>query len=586
MNKSLHQIIDKRIMPFFMRYLEEICDKKDELVIDGNKVFDDVFVPGTIVLLYGQILVNTDSKSVEYENLTEKLRTIISFAAEKELKTWGILFFLSGLNLLNSNNLLLKVADEQTLEKLKCKLDWRSFVNPEDLSMPKMATNYYGVALRISKLRELLGWEKEVYSIRLYEKLKEHIETFSGEYGYMDETSGEGRFDHYTMDIPEEMSSVFAMAEKEIPENIRKMVINAQEIILHLADDKGYGFSYGRSIGAHGDLVVASTLTDIALEGKISKDLMEEYYAYVVDAIDKYLNFWILERTNLISCWDEGRRTDRYRHKGRILEVNIGLMKKIYQMYLNWNKLGYSDKDPLPGYESKLLNSLKPFSFFQFAADEYCRGLAIIRDSGHVFSLPIINGGTPYYCRTPYLPVPNEPLVLETSPETEHPHLVPRLLLEDGKSLMPISYMKNIITHENGKKNIITYEQDELCLLGGKEPQKYHGIKSKTTFEFSPGTIERTDVFYSSTPVDIKEILLEFGTFSEEPQFTGDILKFGKGDIYEYQVIGLESCRIEAVENMEDFKTTHGSLKNNIIFKIENVKIDKEFRIKWILKYK
>ncbi|MFC5549491.1 hypothetical protein [Massilia aerilata] len=58
----------------------------------------------------------------------------------------------------------------------------------------RLPTNYYGVAFSVARLRMLLGREDESASKVLLEKMTTHYATYSGKFGFSDETPGEGRF--------------------------------------------------------------------------------------------------------------------------------------------------------------------------------------------------------------------------------------------------------------------------------------------------------------------------------------------------------------------------------------------------------
>ncbi|MBL7537610.1 hypothetical protein INQ15_24815, partial [Escherichia coli] len=72
-----------------------------------------------------------------------------------------------------------------------------------------LPNNYYGVAFSVARLRYLLGWEDEVGSKALLERMIAHYRIYSGKYGFADETDGHGRFDRYSVLLIGEIAQRF-----------------------------------------------------------------------------------------------------------------------------------------------------------------------------------------------------------------------------------------------------------------------------------------------------------------------------------------------------------------------------------------
>ena len=61
-----------------------------------------------------------------------------------------------------------------------------------NIPLINLPTNYLGVAFSIARLRMLLGWEDASGGQQLLEKILDHYQRYSGEYGFSDETDGAG----------------------------------------------------------------------------------------------------------------------------------------------------------------------------------------------------------------------------------------------------------------------------------------------------------------------------------------------------------------------------------------------------------
>lgn len=315
----------------------------------------------------------------------------------------------------------------------------------------------------------------------------------------MDDSNGQGRYDRYTLVIAGEMCMRFVETGDSVPKLFSEMLRKTSKLMLQMANAKGNGISYGRSLGAHGDTAVLETLPIAAYLGLLSQEEIQLAYSYSLSVAQKYVNFWIDEDTGVVNMWDKGRKIDPYRSKERLLNEDLDLCMKLIKARKYWSHLGLDDSTFHADYERQL-QQRDPFQYFSFEEGRYSRGLAVIRDRHHVILLPIIGG---HYQETPYLPIPCENNMLITSPKTKQPFLVPVVILQDGSRLMPVEYMERITHEKVGDKFQVRYTQDQVCLLGqGVEPQADGRLRSETRYTFSEGRIEREDWFFANVDVD------------------------------------------------------------------------------------
>jgi len=583
MDGSLQQLIDQQVTPQVQHYFTRFLEAGNGLVIEGVHVFsgNDVMVAGTI-LEAGVHLALTAPDDETRSHFLNRIGNAADFLVHTETQTWGILFAVRALCRLQEKGLLERAISADTLEGFRSKLDWRTFVRQDDLTLMGLPTNYYGVALGIAGYREQLGWDQSGTAAQFYDRLMALIDAHSGRCGYMDDTPGDGRFDLYSVSVPAEMYGRFRAAGLPVPERLRVLFRRSVDLFLHLANTRGHGFSYGRSIGAYGDFLGA--LAVAAADGMLSSDEMELAYAFQVMSARKMMSFWWDGEMRSFNLWEKGRRTDGYRHKGRILEVNLGLFQKLIEANQNWNRAGFRDRLPARDFAERLA-ALPPFRWFPFADGTYERGLAIIRDREHVISLPVINGGRNAYTAGPYLPIPHENQVLEATPGTSgHPQLIPRLTLADGSSVMPISFMKRIQQRELDGVWELSYELDELCKAGEAEPVAFSGLRAVTLYRFSPGMIERTDTFFPhGEPVGVREIAMEFVTSAAGPRVEGNRVRFDSGPVSAFTVVGLNLVQVENVTNQEEYQTSHGPQHTRTVWSSGRVSLEAPVTVNWVL---
>lgn len=589
----LKELANDKIIPHLKYLIDEIIMYQNDLKLNGVEVYSsgDVFVPGKIVNGAAYVLTMIDSD--EREEYKEKVKELIKFTASKEMKTWGYLNYIMGLYRLSENGLLDELLDPETLEVLKESLDWRHFVNLDDLSLINLPTNYYGVAYSVARYRELLGWDDSNFSQKLFDKLFDHVEKYSGECLFMDETAGEGRFDRYSILIPGEVCSTLSSTGLEIPETLLKMLRQSANICLSLANETGNGISYGRSIGAYGDTAVLEILSIAAKLGILTDDEIEIAYGYNVKIVEKFVSFWIDPTMKSINMWENGRRTDGYRHKGRILGENFSLCCQVLHIYHQWIDAGYQDKSINKDW-NKMISNLPRYNYFPFAKGKLDRGLAVIRDNEHVFSVPFINGGggtsgdvngKRYYCASAYLPIPFELRTLEVPADTHYAQLTPRITTKNGDKLMNIAYMKNIITDVQENCFTVSYTQDCLCNVDDGYPEQDDSVKSEVKFVFKANTIEKEEAYFFDNYEDIVNIKMEFLTYSKDFNIDNNKVLFENGPIESIEIEGLNILECSMLDDSVENNTSHQKLESIVTFNYDEVN-ENSIKIKSIIRYR
>ncbi len=581
----MKQFIHKRLCPIMTDLFERIAEGGLTLTLDGMPAYNEKaqFVGGKVI----NFACYTAMELLKTDESFEKLGSMIRMASDMEMETWGILNGITGLYRLKKAGLLEKVVDAGTLEKMKLSMDWRKFVNVEDhYALIDKPTNYYGVAFGIARHRELWGWDEEGHSRKLLDRLLEHIDNFSGEFLFMDETPGEGRFDRYSILVPSELVSQLLETGWEIPEKIYNMLQRSAQVFLHLANEEGMGFSYGRSIGAYGDTAALEVLSAAVRAGVFrNQEEIEIAYGYSLKLLDHIVDFWFDEEMQSVNMWEKGRKTDNYRNKNRILGENLALCMQMVNSIEHWDAAGYGSHEICGDFREKL-RQLCPFYYIPFAKGQYERGLAIVRDGRHVWSLPLINGGTPYYDKDPYMPVPFENMVLQGVPECSHRQLVPQFLLENGEVLMPIAYFRTITHLETPKGAEIVCIMDELCRMGiSASPQKAEGVSVKTIYCFEKNRISRKDEIKMNGLYRVQKIRLVLLTYSDLPEVKDQRVRFGEGVITSMQTQGYDTCTATAALEDGSFDTPHGRLGSEVVWEREAEPDEDSFSLGWQSEY-
>lgn len=583
----MNATVEQRILPEIDFLLGKLLAEKRDMTLDGVKVFeaDDKFLPGKIAIGLSYLLIDTPRTDPRFQRYLAGFREIADMTVEDKNDTWGVYYYIQALHMLKEAGLLDEAVSAPTLAKLKTKLDWRRFVRTEDLTLIDLPNNYYGVAFSVARLRYQMGWEDASASEALLARMLEHYRKYSGEYGFADETDGEGRFDRYSVLLIGEIAHRFIESDIPATPELKGWLRKSVNMMLPRFNRYGEGFEYGRSIGAYGETAFLEVLTAAAVLDVLSPEEKEMAYAFSSRIAARYADFWYSPTMRSVDMWENGRRTDAYRGKHRILGENLSLARQYIYTSRIWDEQGFRNKAPSAGFDAWLYTLPRQQTTW-FARGDYDRFVVTFREKDHVLSLPVINGGDGQHMHSPYFPVPFSAGMLSGVADGKAPHLVPRFTLADGDQLMPLAYFKDAKVAPAGKTTTITWRQDQMDRMGDKAPRPDDRLSVQTTYVFSAGKIVRTDRYTPKAPLAVSAIDLEFGTYSTNPAWNGRGFEFGAGDVTGFAVSGLEACEPRAFDKPADAGTPPGPMQTRLVCKAGPRTLSSPFTISWTLTYR
>lgn len=561
----MNQTVEARILPRMAVLLDKLMAEKRGMTLDGVKVFeaDDKFLPGKIAIGLAYLIVDTPRDDPRLARYLAAYREIADMTVADPNDTWGVYYYCQALVMLQEAGLLDQAVSPATLAALKLKLDWRRFVRTDDLTLINLPNNYYGVAFSVARLRYRLGWEDASASEALLGKTLDHYRKYSGEYGFADETDGQGRFDRYSVLLIGEIAHRLIEAGMPATPEVRTWLRRSVDLMLPRLNLRGEGFEYGRSIGTYGETAFLEVLTAAAKLDVLTPEEKRMAYAFSARVAARYMDFWFDPAMGSVNLWEHGRRTDAYRGKHRVLGENLSLGRQYIYTNAIWNDLGFKDQAADPGYGA-WLDRLPPRTVTWFAKGQYDRLLVTIRDrrrkgETRVIGLPIINGGEGQHMNSPYYPIPSSPGMLQHVADAAFPQLLPRVTLSDGAALAPLAYARDAKVVEQGARTVVTYGQDQLDRLGQKAPVPDDRVSARTTYVLEPGRIQRTDVFTLKPGVSAKTVDLAFASFSHGGVSRGGATRFARGAVRTFDVQGL-TCATRELDNEPAYRSVTGPM--------------------------
>lgn len=583
MNQTVHQ----RLEPELERLLNALLVEQRDMTLDGVKVFsgDDKFLPGKVAIGLAYLVVDTPRDDPRFATYLAGFKRIADLTIGDTNDTWGMYYYIQALRMLQQAGLLDQAVSPETLDRLKIRLDWRRFVRADDLTLINLPNNYYGVAFSVARLRYQLGWEDASASEALLERTLDHYRKYSGEYGFADETDGEGRFDRYSVLLIGEIAHRLIEAGMPASAEVKTWLRKSVDLMLPRLNMRGEGFEYGRSIGAYGETAFIEVLTAAAKLDVLTTEEKTMAYAFSSRVSARHMDFWFDPAMGSVNLWDHGRRTDAYRGKHRILGENLSLARQ--HLYTNavWNELGFTDKAPDPGYAA-WLDRLPRRTVTWFARGEYDRLVLTLRDKNRVVALPVINGGRGQHENSPYYPVPFSPGMLSGVADGQFAQLLPTVRLMDGVSLAPLAYARDASVTLDDAKTTVSYRQDQLDRLGQDAPVADPRLSVQTRYVFAPGKITRTDVISSRAPLSVASIDVDFAGFSEGPTTKGGRTRFRRGDVRAFLTKGYKSCSSRSLTDEKAYRTPTGAMTSLVQCSTGPIRIAEPVTLSWTLTYK
>lgn len=545
----MDRTVQDRIQPQVEALLDALVAEGRAYRLDGVEVFaaQDKFLPGKIAIGMSHLLVATDRDDPAFAGRLAAFRRLSELTLEDVNDSWGIYYYISALHELQTAGLLDEAVSPETLARLRQRLDWRAFVREPELTLIDLPNNYYGVAFSIARLRYLLGWEEATASEALLARTLQHFRDYSGEYGFADETAGEGRFDRYSVLLIGEIAQRFIETGVEPPPEVRTWLRASVDLMLPRLNLRGEGFEYGRSIGVYGETAFLEVLTAAAALGVLTEEEQVMGYAFSSRVAARYADFWLDAGTGSVNLWDHGRKTDEYRGKHRILGENLSLAHQLSYTNAIWNRLGLAGAEPSPEFEA-WLERLPRSTTTWFARGENDRVLVTYRDGDRLIGLPLINGGPTQHMNTPYFPIPYSPGVLAGAADETYPQLVPRLTFADDAVLMPLNWFEDVAVTETGPVTEVEYRQDTLDRMGEPAPVPDQRAGVRTTYRLEPGAVARTDLITLDADAGPAAVDLEFPTFSRAPTKDGEVFRFASGEVAAFETSGLDCAAAETVD--------------------------------------
>lgn len=555
------------LLSLLFKYLRHLINKviteKSDFLLDGVKVFDqkDPFLSGKLFYSFVVMIAETQqSYALKLKNKLE-FNSVKELLLNEDIKTWGADFFIRGLTALKDKGLLSEYFSDKELDFLKEKLDWRDIVTESDFSIKKFSNNFYVVAYSIAYHRYELGWDTEEYHKRILDKIISHYKEAAGEFGFADETKGKGRYDRYSFLLIAEIATRFNASGLMLPAELKVWLRNSAEYVLANLNSSGDGFQFGRSIGAYGDTAFIEILSAAAIFDLLSDDEKRAAYIFSFLSAKKFLNYWWDKDLGCVNLWNNGRTTERYRGKHRILGESLSLLYQHIYTQKIWLELGFDEVNLDLDWYEEWLSFIPKMKITHLKNDEpYNKLILTWRSDSAIFNLPLINGAE-YFDHSAYLPTPYTSIGIHGLPDLHAPLLVPKVYIDSAQEYMPICNFQDFKIQYKELGCIASWTNKTLVSVGSGRAEENEAISSHTIFVFTHNSIQRTDSFFGEL-CNIKKIVFNWPNMPEikEIESSSRVILF---DDHAFHSLELEGCKYDAKN--KTFYMIPGELKSSEI---------------------
>lgn len=571
-----------------MQHLDTLAQKMAnegrEMTLDGVHVFHEKnpFLPGKVALgLAYWVTEYPPGSAITFERC-RYTRQITQMLLDKPVQSWGIDFYLRALHKLNQAGLLEKCLSQSALVQLQQILDWRDFVDERDYSLKHKPNNFYGVAYSIAYHRYQLGWDDFRAAEHLLDRIVEHYRASAGEFGFADETEGHGRYDRYSLLLIAEIAHHHREAGLPLIAEMRKWLRASVDVVLVNLNEGGHGFQYGRSIGAYGDSAFIEILAAAAWFDVLEGDEPRMAYHFCCLATEKFLSFWWDDKRQSVNLWEEGRATEAYRGKHRILGESLTLLHQhLYTQHI-WQKLGFYEADRDPQAFREWLGQLPTSTLTWFEKGKYEYALLTWRDGDRIFNVPLVNGHE-YHALSTYLPIPYSHNLIQGVPDLALPLLMPTLQLEDGQQLAPLCWFQQIKCWEEGEATLLQWYLPYLASAENGASGKENCCQAEVQLRLASGSITARCAFIPRSSLQLASVVMQRLVSSNDESAAKPFIN---GNVDQLEAIVDSTIICLETDGFDYWETTKSGSQDQVRFKKNIQKAELPLVIKWQLKFK
>jgi len=459
---------------------------------------------GTFMRTLGAYSQFVGTKSVAGHDLPQMIGKMAQIELEHGGRSWAQLYAAMALESFGTDlqrNALWQQLSPKERETYLTLLDPNRFYDAKTHRLINLPENYFGVAARITAIDYELGLNKDRPS--LDDLLNHAAAQFVGGALFADDALPTGRYDRYSNEYARALYEAAELAGRQDLLKALTPSLNEQmKLWWDLLSPDGYGYSWGRSLGA---ISYMDTIEIAAFLGKHPKfrpaPLPELASAYFVAWS------WLLHdfnaETHLLSIFAFGRGDYGYITKEREWQQTTTFFAKVISAHAIFMKA--LEQEGMESFPPKLnLPDVARFEYFRNGVGRKF-GVWVVRQGNLHFALPFVTG--PKAATSDYEPAPHGFPALAVPVEKIYPCLVSFLELEDGRTIAPADGADEIRPSADGKS--VTALWKRWVVVGSKAGETVDpGVVSEVTWVLQGNDLNRVESLTASRPLKVHRLWL------------------------------------------------------------------------------
>jgi hypothetical protein len=423
-------------------------------------------------------------------------------------KTWAQLYAAMALESFGKDlihNPLWQGMTSDEKEAYVALLDPGRFYDAKNHKLIHLPENYFGVAARIAAIDYELGFNKDRAS--LDDLLNQAARQFTGGALFADDALPTGRYDRYSNEYARALYDAAELAGRgDLLKAVAPSLKEQMKLWWDLLSPDGYGYSWGRSLGA------ISYMDTMEITAFLARHL-EFRPAPLPQLASAYFAAWswlrndFNDQTHLLSIFAFGRGDYGYITKEREWQQTTTFFGKVigaHRMFVRaLEKEGVKSFAPRP--------SPGDIARFQYFRNDPGRkfGVWVVRKGDIHFALPFVTG--PKAATSDYEPAPHGFPAFAVPVEKIYPCFVPFLELEDGRTISPADGADEIRPAADGKS--VTAVWKLWVVTGSKAGETVNSaLVSEVTWSLQGNSIRRVESLTASKPLKIRRLWLTIPT--------------------------------------------------------------------------
>jgi hypothetical protein len=375
-------------------------------------------------------------------------------------------------------------------------LDVSAFYDPKTQQVINLAENYLGVAARIASTSYQLGLLKD--RALLDGVITRAAKPFISGGLYADDAPPTGRFDRCSNEY---VRFVWEAAEvsgrKDILDAIKPSLKAQMNLWWDLVLPDGYGYSWGRSLGAVSYEDTMEIVAFLALHPEFRPAPLEQLASAYYQAW-RWSRRDYNDKAHTLSVFAKGRGNYAYIKRDREWQQTIEFLgKAALSQQMITEALA---RENVTEFGSEIVRlDLTRFEFFR--GGDRAAGVWLVRRGPLYFTLPITTGTKPGVAD--YLPAPHGLANFAAPVEEVYPSLVPFLELADGRVLVATDGADEIEPSKDGRTLRAVWKR--WALVGGKPGELVDPhIMSTVVWRVDGTTLKREETLLSSENVNLR----------------------------------------------------------------------------------